>query len=58
MATRKVPEKSQREEKWKLVRSCRLANQDPEVRVIEEAWDRIPNQIDEPWRESRCSKIW
>jgi hypothetical protein len=57
MATRKVPEKSQREEKRKLVRSCRLANQDPEVKVIEQAWDRIPNQIDEPWNDSRRSKI-
>ena len=57
MATRKVPEKSQREEKRKLVRACRLANQDPEVKVIEQVWDRIPSQIDEPWSESRRSKI-
>ena len=52
MATRKVREKSVREEKRGLVRSCRLANQDPEVAVIEQAWDRIPNQIDESWSES------
>jgi hypothetical protein len=58
MATKKVLEKSQREEKRKLVLSCRRANQDPEVNIIEQAWDRIPSQIDEPWSESRRSKIW
>jgi hypothetical protein len=57
MATRKVPERGQREEKRKLVRACRLANQDPDVKEIEQAWDRIPSQIDEPWSESRRSKI-
>jgi len=58
MATKTVSEKSQWEEKRKLVRSCRLANQDREVKVIEQAWDRIPNRIDEPWSESRRSKIY
>jgi hypothetical protein len=42
-----------REEEQALVRSCRLANQDPEVAAIEQQWDQIGAQIEEPWSESR-----
>jgi len=49
----KALEKSLREEEQALVRSCRLANQDPEVTAIEQQWDQIGAQIEEPWSESR-----
>jgi hypothetical protein len=48
----KALEKSLREEEQALVRSCRLANQDPEVTAIEHEWDRIGDPIEEPWSES------
>ena len=48
----KALEKSLREEDQALVRSCRLANQDPEVAAIEKEWDQIGDQIEEPWSES------
>jgi hypothetical protein len=48
----KALEKSLREEEQALVRSCRLANQDPGVTVIEQEWDQIADQIEEPWSES------
>ena len=48
----KALEKSLREEEHALVRSCRLANQDPEVAVIEQEWDQIGDQLEEPWGES------
>ena len=48
----KALEKSLREEEQALVRSCRLANQDPEVAAIEKEWDQIGDQIEEPWSES------
>jgi hypothetical protein len=48
----KALEKSLREEEQALVRSCRLANQDPEVAAIEQEWDQIGDQIEEPWSES------
>jgi hypothetical protein len=48
----KALEKSLREEEQALVRSCRLANQDPEVTVIEQEWDQIGDPIEEPWSES------
>jgi hypothetical protein len=48
----KALEKSLREEEQALVRSCRLANQDPEVAVIEQEWDQIGDQVEELWSES------
>jgi len=48
----KALEKSLREEEQALVRSCRMANQDPKVTVIEQEWDQIADQIEEPWSES------
>jgi hypothetical protein len=45
-------EKSLREEEQAPIRSCRLANQDPEVSVIEQEWDQIADLIEEPWSES------
>jgi hypothetical protein len=48
----KALEKSLREEEQALVRSCRLANQDPEVTIIEQEWEEIGDQIEEPWSES------
>ncbi len=48
----KALEKSLREEEQALVRSCRLANQDPEVTIIEQEWEKIGDQIEEPWSES------
>jgi hypothetical protein len=48
----KALEKSLQEEEQALVRSCRLANQDPEVAVIEQEWDQIGDQVEEPWSES------
>ena len=48
----KALEKSLQEEEVALVRSCRLANQDPEVAAIEQEWDQIGDQIEEPWSES------
>ena len=32
-----------------LVRSCLLANQDPEVAVIEEEWDKLHDPVTERW---------
>jgi hypothetical protein len=49
----KALEKSWREEEQALVRSCRLANEDPEVAAIEQQWDQIGAQIEEPRSESR-----
>lgn len=45
-------EKSLRDEEDALIRSCLLANQDPEVKAIEEEWDTIQDAIEEPWSES------
>lgn len=35
-----------------LVEACRIANEDPEVRAIEEEFDAITDQAEEPWRGS------
>ena len=45
-------EKSLRDEEDALIRSCLLANQDPEVKAIEEEWDALRDAIEEPWSES------
>ena len=41
-------EKSLREDDESLIRSCLLANQDPEVKAIEQEWDEIRDPIEEP----------
>ena len=45
-------EKSLLEDDETLIRSCRLANEDPEVKAIEQEWDGIRDPIEEPWSES------
>jgi hypothetical protein len=32
-----------------LIRACELANQDPDVAEIEKEFDRIPDEMTEPW---------
>lgn len=48
----KVLEKSLREDDESLIRSCLSANEDPEVRVIEQEWDEIRDAIGEPWSDT------
>ncbi len=38
-----------REDDESLIRSCVLANEDPDVKLIEEEWDNIRDVIAEPW---------
>ena len=45
----RVLERSLREEDEALVRSCILANEDPEARAIEEEFAQIADPIEEPW---------
>jgi len=45
-------EKSLREDDESLIRSCLLANQDPEVKAIEQEWDEIRDAIEEPWSDA------
>ena len=35
-----------------LMRSCILANEDPEVKAIELEWDEIRDAIEEPWSDA------
>ena len=44
-------EKSRRDNE-SLVRSCLLANQDPDVNAIEQEWDEIRDAIEEPWSDA------
>lgn len=44
-------ENSLGEEEKALVRSCQAANEDPEVKAIEEEWDATVDGIEEPWEE-------
>ena len=43
-----VLEKSLREEDDSLIHSCLLANQDPEVALIEREWGEIRDSLEEP----------
>ncbi len=43
-----VLEKSLREKDDSIIRSCLLANEDPEVKAIEQEWDEIRDAIEEP----------
>jgi len=47
-----VLEKSLREEDESLIRSCLSANEDPEVKAIEQEWDEIHDAIEEPWSDA------
>ena len=38
-----------REDDESLIRSCVLANEDPDGKLIEEEWDEIRDAICEPW---------
>jgi hypothetical protein len=35
-----------------LIRACEVANQDPEVAVIESDFDALPSTITEPWNDA------
>ena len=48
----KALEKSLLEDDAALVRSCLLANEDPEVHQIEQEWDAIRDPIEEPWEKT------
>jgi hypothetical protein len=48
----KVLEKSLREDDESLIRSCLSANEDPEVKAIEQEWDQIRDTIEEPWSDA------
>ena len=43
--------KSLGDEERALVQSCLAANQEPDIRMIEEEWDEIHDVIEEPWVE-------
>ena len=34
-----------------LIRSCASANQDPEIKAIEQEWDEICDAIEERWSD-------
>jgi metal-responsive CopG/Arc/MetJ family transcriptional regulator len=41
------------ERERRLIRACEIANQDPEVRTIEEQLDSLRDDIAEPWAPQR-----
>jgi len=41
-----------RERDERLIRSCEVANADPEVQAIEREWDAQPGEIAEPWSDA------
>jgi len=45
-------QKSLADEEKALIRSCELANADPDVAAIEAEWDRIDDGIEEPGVDS------
>ena len=47
----KLLEKSLREDDESLIRSCLSANEDPDVKAIEQEWAQIPDTIEEPWSD-------
>ena len=47
-----VLEKSLSEEDDALIRACLTANQDPDVKAIEQEWDEIRDAIEEPWSDT------
>jgi hypothetical protein len=48
-------EKSLQEEDESLIRACVMANQDPDVKAIEQEWDEIRDAIEEPGIEEPWS---
>jgi hypothetical protein len=47
-----VLEKSLREDDESLIRACLMANQDADVKAIEQEWDEIRDVIEEPWSDA------
>jgi hypothetical protein len=47
----RILERSLQEEDKALIRSCRSANEDPEVRTIEEELGAIADPLEEPWSD-------
>jgi hypothetical protein len=41
-----------RERREHLIQACELANKDPEVLLIEQEWERLSDEIPEPWKDS------
>ncbi len=37
------------ERERRLIRSCAVANEDPEVQQIEREFDALPDTVSEPW---------
>jgi hypothetical protein len=48
MASRKTSSTPAEREK-RLIRACKIANQDPELREIEREFDSLEDAIPEPW---------
>ena len=42
-------ERSLREQEASLVRACLAANRDPRAKALETEWDRVQDEIEEPW---------
>jgi hypothetical protein len=47
-----VLEKSLREYDESLIRSCLSANEEPDLKAIEQEWDEIRDAIEEPWSDA------
>lgn len=41
-----------REREERLIHACEIANRDPEVLAIEQAWEALPDNIAEPWSDA------
>ncbi len=40
------------ERERRLIRACEIANQDPELREIEQEFDALTDEIAEPWEDA------
>lgn len=47
-----VLEKSLLEEDEALIRACLMANEEPDIKAIEQEWDEIRDVIEEPWSDA------
>ena len=45
-------EKSLKQEDEQIAEACRLINEDPDVKAIEEEWDKINDPIEEEWLDA------
>ena len=45
-------EKRLMEEEKSLIRACKSANEDPDLKALEKEWDQINDEIEEPWSDS------